>query len=358
MTAREPDHPARRPTRPQQAASPPRWPASTSRPGRPEAGRLHSSCTPCLLAASSEDTCRFRVNPSYRCQHGSRRRLPPVRVLGDVHGVGVLVAGDESVQDVRTCAVRCSRWIARNAARAWPILSRRAGSLASSPSMTGRSGPARRDGAGASTRMAVSVATSEPRSKGGQPSTAVNSVAPSENRSDAGPDAPPSSRSGATYAGVPGNAPAAGETSPMAHAMPKSVRTTRPLPQRCTLAGLTSPCTMPAWCVACSASRRRRPTAVTWRTGRGPAACRACWPTQSPGRRPDVPGRSDARRRRRTAGAPCRRDSCLVRPRGPSYRLTMAAEGSHVVRAGAHPRYLLAGITQCPPAATRRRGWW
>src|SRR6266536_5738421 len=46
MTAREPDHPARRPTRPQQAASPPRWPASTSRRARPEAGGLHSSCTP------------------------------------------------------------------------------------------------------------------------------------------------------------------------------------------------------------------------------------------------------------------------------------------------------------------------
>ena len=150
----------------------------------------------------------------------------------------------------------CSRWIARNAARAWPALSRRAGSLASSPSMTGRSGPARRDGAGASAIRAVSVATSEPRSKGGQPSTAANNVAPSENRSDPRPHAPPSSRSGATYAGVPGNVPVAEQASPMAHAMPKSVRTTRPPPQRCTLAGLTSPCTMPARCVACSTSER------------------------------------------------------------------------------------------------------
>ena len=116
----------------------------------------------------------------------------------------MLVAGDESVQEVRTRAVPCSRRIARNAARAWPMLSRRAGSLASSPSMTGRSGPARRDGVGASAIRAVSVATSEPRSKGGQPSTAANNVAPSENRSDAGPHAPPSSRSGATYAGGAG----------------------------------------------------------------------------------------------------------------------------------------------------------
>jgi hypothetical protein len=47
------------------------------------------------------------------------------------------------------------------------------------------------------------------------------------------------------------------QASPMAHAMPKSVRTTRPPPQRCTLAGLTSPCTMPARCVACSTSKAR-----------------------------------------------------------------------------------------------------
>src|SRR5882762_3729693 len=91
------------------------------------------------------------------------------RVLDDIHGVRVLVAGDESAQEVRTRAVPCSRWIARNAARAWSMLSRRAGSLASSLSMTGRSGLARRDGAGASAIRAVSVATSEPRSKGGQP---------------------------------------------------------------------------------------------------------------------------------------------------------------------------------------------
>jgi hypothetical protein len=69
--------------------------------------------------------------------------------------------------------------------------------------MTGRSGPARRNGAGKSTRTAVSVASSEPRSKGGLPSTAVNNVAPSENMSLVGPESPPSSRSGETYAGVP-----------------------------------------------------------------------------------------------------------------------------------------------------------
>src|SRR5205823_6482701 len=41
------------------------------------------------------------------------------------------------------------------------------------------------------------------RSKGGLPSTAANNVAPSENMSLAGPESPPSSRSGETYAGVP-----------------------------------------------------------------------------------------------------------------------------------------------------------
>jgi hypothetical protein len=172
--------------------------------------------------------------------------------------------------------VSCSRWIARSAARAWAALSRRPGSLASRPSMTGRSGPARRNGAGPSTRTAVRVASSEPRSKGGLPSTAVNSVAPSENRSQAGPESPPSSRSGETYAGVPGNVPAAGEASSMVHAMPKSVRTTRPPPHRCTLPGVTSRCTIPARWVAWSTSTRRSPTLVTWRTGSGPAAFSAC----------------------------------------------------------------------------------
>jgi len=64
-------------------------------------------------------------------------------------------------------------------------------------------------------RTAVRVASSEPLSKGGLPSTAVNSVAPSENKSQAGPESPLSSRSGETYAGVPGNVPAAGEASSM-----------------------------------------------------------------------------------------------------------------------------------------------
>ena len=90
------------------------------------------------------------------------------------------------------------------------------------------------------------------------------------------PESPPSSRSGETYAGVPGNVPAAGEASSMAHAMPKSVRTTRPPPHRCTLPGVTSRCTIPARCVAWSTSTRRRPTLVTWRTGSGPASFSAC----------------------------------------------------------------------------------
>ena len=62
----------------------------------------------------------------------------------------------------------------------------------------------------------------------------------------------------------------------MAHAMPKSVRTTRPPPHRCTLPGVTSRCTIPARCVAWSTSTRRSPTLVTWRTGSGPAAFRVC----------------------------------------------------------------------------------
>ena len=73
-----------------------------------------------------------------------------------------------------------SPWIARSAARAWPAFIRLPGSLARSPSMTGRSGPARRNGAGASLAIAASVVSSESPSKGGLPSTPANKVAPSE----------------------------------------------------------------------------------------------------------------------------------------------------------------------------------
>jgi hypothetical protein len=64
--------------------------------------------------------------------------------------------------------------------------------------MTGRRGPACRNGARVPWRTAANEADTEPRSKGGVPSIAANSVAPKENRSDAGPNSPLPSHSGAT----------------------------------------------------------------------------------------------------------------------------------------------------------------
>ena len=165
------------------------------------------------------------------------------------------------------------RWIPRSAPRAWLGSSRRPGSLASNPSMTTPKGPARRVGAGGSVTTAVRVATGQPLPKGDLPSTAAYSVAPSENRSHAGPTSSPWTCSGAMYAGLPTSSPVeVPQPSSAVAAIPKSVRTTRPPPHSCTLLGLTSRWTMPARWIAASASRGK---------GRG----------GSPGPAAGVPGR-------------------------------------------------------------------
>jgi hypothetical protein len=64
---------------------------------------------------------------------------------------------------------------------------RACGSLASKAASSGASGPARRIGCGASLTTAAKVAIDEPLSKGGAPSTAKYSVAPSAQKSAGGP---------------------------------------------------------------------------------------------------------------------------------------------------------------------------
>ena len=76
---------------------------------------------------------------------------------------------------------------------------------------------------------AVTVVSGSPPSKGGRPSTAVNRVAPSDQRSEAGAGGRPRARSGAMYDGEPSSSPVLVMLeSPAEEAMPKSVSTTRP----------------------------------------------------------------------------------------------------------------------------------
>ncbi len=129
-----------------------------------------------------------------------------------------------------TATVAALSATARRAARACGAVSRACGSRSSSPSRTGSSGPAATYGSCSPVTTAVTVSSgSPPPSYGGRPSTAVNSVAPSDHRSDGGPGACPRARSGAMYAGEPSSRPVLVMlASPAVEAMPKSVSTTRP----------------------------------------------------------------------------------------------------------------------------------
>jgi hypothetical protein len=86
MAAREPDHPARRPTRPQQAASPPQWPASTSRPGRSEAGRpCRRTClTATGRSSTSSSASQTRPMPPRPNSACGRKRRATSRPTGAV----------------------------------------------------------------------------------------------------------------------------------------------------------------------------------------------------------------------------------------------------------------------------------
>ncbi len=138
-----------------------------------------------------------------------------------------------------------------------------AGSFSSSPSMTGRSGPALAGGGSSSVITAVSVASAEPRSYGGTPSTIAYRVPPSDHRSDGGPGRRPRARSGAMYEGAPTSMPVEViEVSPSTLAMPKSVSTVRPSSPISTLDGFTSRCSTPWLCAAPSTPSRSRPIAA------------------------------------------------------------------------------------------------
>jgi hypothetical protein len=97
---------------------------------------------------------------------------------------------------VRTAAVSCSRTSCsiRSASAA---LRRVPGSLRSKPLITGSSGPACSGGSGSSETTAVRPASTPGRSKGGFPSTAEYSEAPSPHRSAAASARSPRARSGA-----------------------------------------------------------------------------------------------------------------------------------------------------------------
>jgi hypothetical protein len=78
-----------------------------------------------------------------------------------------------------------------------------------------------------------------PPSYGGRPSTAVNSVAPSDHRSDGGPGPRRGRAPGAMYAASRAAGPVLVMLeSPAEEAMPKSVSTTRPSPAEQDVAGL------------------------------------------------------------------------------------------------------------------------
>ncbi|MCF0088562.1 hypothetical protein B0E37_03637 [Streptomyces sp. MH192] len=137
---------------------------------------------------------------------------------------------------------------------------RSAGSLRSSPSMTGARGPARCGAGGSSSTTARSVPRVFSRRKGERPWTAVCSSTPSDHRSVAGPGVRPSACSGARYSGEPTTSPVrVSAVSPWTMAMPKSVRITRSSWLRRTLAGFTSRCSTPASCAERSAASTSAP---------------------------------------------------------------------------------------------------
>nr|BFE88940.1 hypothetical protein GCM10020093_115410 [Planobispora longispora] len=125
-------------------------------------------------------------------------------------------------------------------------------------------GPVWRIGLGSPDRTAIMVAAAVGRSKGGCPSSAAYSVAPSDHRSDSGVAGSPWSRSGGRKAGVPTIPPVRViPVSCVVAAIPKSVSTTRPSSASSTFSGLTSRCRTPAACAARSAPSTLSPTAAT-----------------------------------------------------------------------------------------------
>lgn len=150
---------------------------------------------------------------------------------------------------------------------------RSAGSLRSSPSITGSSGPARRGGGNSSSTMARSVLSGVSWRNGECPSTAAYSSTPSDHRSDSGPGVRPNARSGARNSGDPMTSPVMVSADvPSTMAMPKSVSTTLPSFDRSTLPGFTSRCSTPASWAARSAASTSAPMCAARAGGIGPSA--------------------------------------------------------------------------------------
>ena len=154
------------------------------------------------------------------------------------------------------------------------------GSLRISAPITGASRPAWAATGASSLMMADIVVMAPPRcSYGPRPSTAAYSVAPSDQRSDAGVASPPRIRSGAVKPGEPITIPVwVSRGSPSNCAMPKSVSTARssqPVPVRSvaisTLLGFTSRCRTPAICAAASADSSCWPIRATRSGGSRPS---------------------------------------------------------------------------------------
>ncbi len=116
---------------------------------------------------------------------------------------------------------------------------------------------------------------SESRRNGDSPLSTVHSSAPTDHRSDSGPVRSPDIRSGAVYSGEPTKEPVSvSVVAPATCAIPKSVSTTRPVPDSIrTLAGLMSRCSTPTSCAVRTALSRATPIRAASAASTGP--CRA-----------------------------------------------------------------------------------
>src|SRR4030095_7656812 len=94
-------------------------------------------------------------------------------------------------------------------ARIWPALGRASGYLVSSLAMISVSGPTYSTGLASPCTTADAVASAEPAWKGGSPSVAKYSSAPSDHRSVGGPTSTPWACSGDMYDGDPTISPVA-----------------------------------------------------------------------------------------------------------------------------------------------------
>ena len=143
--------------------------------------------------------------------------------------------------------------------------------MVSSLAMISVSGPTYWTGRGSPCTTADAVASAEPAWKGGSPSVAKYSSAPSDHRSVGGPTSAPWACSGDMYDGDPTIIPVAvSRESSRIVATPKSVSLARSPACTITLAGLTSRWTTPTTWAASSAVRTSSPIRAALGCGIGP----------------------------------------------------------------------------------------